>query len=88
MTPYRKADSGVYAIEADRFPGRKANLMLLQVPGPATRARRSAMDAEVVSKARARLVRLQAEAVAALEPFGARAAALREAAAFVAQRTS
>jgi farnesyl diphosphate synthase len=41
-----------------------------------------------VPEARARLVRLQAEAVAALEPFGERAAVLREAAAFVAQRTS
>ena len=41
-----------------------------------------------VPEAKARLARLQAEAIAALEPFGERAAVLREAAAFVAQRTS
>jgi farnesyl diphosphate synthase len=41
-----------------------------------------------VPEAKVRLVRLQDEATAALEPFAGRAAALREAAAFVAERTS
>jgi farnesyl diphosphate synthase len=41
-----------------------------------------------VTSARAKLASLEAEAIAALAPFGARAAALREAARFVARRRS
>jgi farnesyl diphosphate synthase len=39
-----------------------------------------------VATAKARLVELEAEAIAALAPFGAAADSLREAAAFVVQR--
>jgi farnesyl diphosphate synthase len=41
-----------------------------------------------IEAARARLLVLEREAIAALEPFGARAAVLKEAASFVARRES